>query len=1139
MHPMLIDAPGAKRLLLGNEAIVRGALEAGVGFVSTYPGTPASEIGDGFYQMAGQSEVQFEYSVNEKVALEVAAGAAISGAYALCAMKHVGLNVAADPLMTLAYTGIRGALVIVTADDPSCHSSQNEQDNRYYSFLSQLPMLDPASPVECFQMIKAAFDLSHRHQLPVLFRTTTRVAHARGVVEIGELAKPIAKGEWISEPRRFMPVPAIARLRHPILRQQTAAIAHELAGSDFDYEFGAGTFGIITSGAGSTYAEDIVRAGNLTKRVRVLKVGVAHPLDKKKVAAFLGKVKRVLIVEELEPFLEEQIKVVAYECGAQVKIFGKGTGHLSPMGELNPDLVARALFDLVKVNGKKPKPANQPMVLPPRPPNICAGCPHRATFYLAKMAVKENDIFVSDIGCYTLAFIPPLSVGDLFICMGSSASSSGGITSVTGKRVIAFIGDSTFFHSGMTGLVNSVKQKRNVKLVIMDNRTTGMTGHQPHPGSRVPGKDDVSVSIEKIVEGIGVKHMAVIDPLNLGDSIEQINKVLDAKGPGVIISRSPCPLYDRKVLKKIRPAKQFKINHDLCKRCGRETDCLYCDQPPHAPTTLIRSRKGIETSIGKALDYNRNITLKMTNSPCEAACPARICVQGYIGRIAGNDIPGAIEIIRQRTALPNVLCRICDRPCEKVCIRNDYDEPVAINQLKRFAMDQETGKDRVRFAGKLVSKIKENGKNVAVVGAGPAGLQCAYDLRLRGYQVTVFEKEDKGGGIARWAIPRYRLPKSHIKKDVDLIKAIGVKFEFGIKFGENFDEPWLRQKDFLAGFLAIGQQRGAALKIPGEQLAGVIDSISFLEKVGRGKEKLQGTAIVIGGGNAAIDSARAALRIGAEKVLILYRRSKNEIPADPKELDAAIKEGVKLEYLSTVASVESKGSRLRLFCKKMSLGKADRSGRAKPVSVKGKGFFRLCNHLVIAVGQVADKSSIKTAGVKSDRRSQVKIDENTGACSDSFWFAGGDVVTGASTFVKALEAGKRAAYGIDLKLSDSKKDVLIEVPANSEALLNEKRYAPEKVQKTSREISKSAPMLKRVNSFFEVEQTFTKDQAQKEADRCLACGICRSCNNCIDNFGCPAIFKEGGKIYIDPVICDGCGTCMQICPNGAIELVEN
>jgi indolepyruvate ferredoxin oxidoreductase alpha subunit len=485
MHPLLTSDVGKSRLLLGNEAIVRGALEAGVGFATCYPGTPSSEIGDNFFLIAGESDLYFEYSVNEKVALETAAGAAASGVRSICSMKHVGLNVAADPLMTLAYVGVRGGMVVVTADDPSMFSSQNEQDNRLYAKLSSLPLLEPSSAQEAKEMAKEAFEISEALELPVLFRTTTRLSHARGLVSLGPLIPPKAKGVFEKDSARFVTVPANARVRHRVLLEQGEKAREMACQSAFNMVAGQGKWGIAASGMAFSYVADAVRDLGIEEKVKVLKLGFPFPFPENLAEGFMRSVDKVLVVEELEPVLEEGLKVTAQTRGVDTPIVGKGPGLFSRLYELDPGLVRQGIAHFFDVAYNPPRPIDikadpQEIDLPMRPPNLCAGCPHRNTYYIIKTILKDLNveaIFPTDIGCYTLGLLPPLQMADFLICMGSSVSSAAGIARATDKKVIAYIGDSTFFHSGITGLINAVHNRHEFVLVILDNGTTAMTGH--------------------------------------------------------------------------------------------------------------------------------------------------------------------------------------------------------------------------------------------------------------------------------------------------------------------------------------------------------------------------------------------------------------------------------------------------------------------------------------------------------------------------------------------------------------------------------------------------------------------------------------------------------------------------------------
>jgi indolepyruvate ferredoxin oxidoreductase alpha subunit len=578
MSELLSGSTGERRLFLGNEAIVRGALEAGVSLVSTYPGTPASEIGDRAYEIARQTDLYFEYSVNEKIALEVAAGAAASGWRSLCAMKHVGLNVAADTLMTLAYVGVKGGLVIVSADDPSLFSSQNEQDNRYYAKMAGLPMLEPANPQEAKEMTGAAFELSEALKLPVLLRTTTRVNHTRGPVTLGPLAPLPGPGSFQKEPFSKVMVPAVARQAHARLLAAESAARAASEGSVFNQARGRGVWGIVTSGVAATYVADAVAELGLMDQVRVLKLGFTNPLPEALIADFLAPLKRVLVVEELEPFLEEGLKVVAQSRGLTLSIQGKGEGLFSRLYEYHPGLVKEKVARYFDLSYQAPAPPEPAQVLgaplPERPPNLCPGCPHRATYYSVKIALKDlglNGIFPTDIGCYTLGLLPPLSMADFLICMGSSVSTAAGISKATGSKVVAFIGDSTFFHSGLPALASAVHQRHDFLLVILDNGTTAMTGSQPHPGVSLvpPGYPGEHVPIPRVVKALGVEQLWIVNPFKYKEALAATKEAVQASGVRVLISQAPCHLYESRITGKKRQAR-FQVTGE----CGECRDCL-------------------------------------------------------------------------------------------------------------------------------------------------------------------------------------------------------------------------------------------------------------------------------------------------------------------------------------------------------------------------------------------------------------------------------------------------------------------------------------------------------------------------------------------------------------------------------------
>lgn len=575
MHKLLTENPGEKMLMLGNEAIARGGIEAGVAFATTYPGTPSSEISLNFFQMSQESDLYFEYSTNEKVALEVAAGAATSGLRTMTMMKHVGLNVAADPLMTLAYVGVKGGFVIVTADDPFMFSSQNEQDNRYYGRISGLPVMEPSSVEEAKQMVVDAFDVSEQLQEPVLFRTTTRINHSNAFVELGEIKKPVTRGDFTKDPMNYVVVPVVARKRHVVLLENIKKAEALSEGSKYNFVQGEGKWGIICSGVSYHYVKDAVKELNIENKTKVMRIGFSYPMPRQMILNMLKGCERVLVVEEGEPVMETEIKAFAQEAGLTLPISGKGENLFSRLYEFDPAMVRKVVagyFDIPYQAGKTVDISDVPEI-PQRPPNLCAGCSHRATYYAVKKAAEGKEtIYPTDIGCYTLGFLPPLAMGDFLICMGSSVSSSCGFAKATDKKVIAFIGDSTFFHSGITGLINAVFNQHNFTLVILDNGTTAMTGHQPNPGVDMDRLNLVGeyghVSVEDVVRGCGVTHVTKIKPYKVKKSIDAIKEALDYKGVSVIISEEMCSLY-AKSLKLLKP-RPFYVSD----KCKNHRDCI-------------------------------------------------------------------------------------------------------------------------------------------------------------------------------------------------------------------------------------------------------------------------------------------------------------------------------------------------------------------------------------------------------------------------------------------------------------------------------------------------------------------------------------------------------------------------------------
>lgn len=571
---LLKNEPGQTHLLLGNEAIVRGALEAGVGFISAYPGTPSSEVPDTFYRLSPHSSYYFEYSANEKVALEVGGGAALAGVPTLVTMKHVGLNVAADPLMSLAYVGTPGGMVILCADDPGCHSSQNEQDTRFYARLAGLPCFEPATVQEAKEMTRQAFALSAKWEQPILLRTTTRLNHMRAPVTFASLAETKNKGQFQKNPFRYVLLPAVARLRHPALLTKLDEIREELDQSPWNKTSGQGELGIIASGISRCYLHDALQ-NTTAKEFKILELGTTFPLPEKTLLSFLKGLKKVLVLEELEPILETEIRALAHKEKQPLEVLGKGK-TLTRIGEYSTLTVKQAIMQILGKQEVQLEWCSQEKDLPKRPPNLCAGCAHRAVFYAIRKIFADQAIYATDIGCYTLGFLPPLKAADFLFCMGSSISGGSGMAKATGKTVVAYIGDSTFFHSGLTGLVNAVHNQHDLLLVILDNKTTAMTGHQPHPGveQTMLGPNPVQVDIEKIVQGAGVTKVKKIKPFNLKATFAAINEFKDQPGVRVLIAEEPCMLFANRVLRKKRPMVAYvSETNDEVKKCMQELAC--------------------------------------------------------------------------------------------------------------------------------------------------------------------------------------------------------------------------------------------------------------------------------------------------------------------------------------------------------------------------------------------------------------------------------------------------------------------------------------------------------------------------------------------------------------------------------------
>ena len=573
----LLDSAGKKVTLLGNEGIVRGALESGIGFASTFPGTPASEIGDRFALIAKDAGIYFEYSTNEKVAMEAAAGASLSGVRSMVAFKNFGLNVASDSLLPLAYTGIRAGMVVAVADDPNCWSSaQSEQDSRWYARLAHLPMIEPSDAQECKDFTKFAFELSEKFELPVFVKTTTRVSHMNSVVELGEIVKGKTKGKFIKDFDKFFNfAPNILKMHTTLLEkiEQIGEIAEKSELNRVVNENGKGKIGIIATGVAFNYAIDALES--LKLKLPVLKLGFTYPLPEKKIKNFVKNLETVLVVEELDDVIEKELAAIAKDSNPKLKIVGKEI--LPKIGEYGEEDVIKALC---KLTGKKfdfDLEAHQKnfekLKFARRFPVMCPGCQHRATFYAAKVAAP-NAIYAGDIGCYMLGIFPPIDTTDFLFDMGAGEGIAHGINKSTDQKTIAFIGDSTFFHAGIPALINMVHNKSNPLVIILDNRTTAMTGFQPHPGTDKTGtgEETKEILIEDIAKACGVENVKVVDPFNLKEMISTIKEFLQKDKVSVIVAKRECQLLaNRRKRKSGLKIPKFEIDQSVCNKCG---ECL-------------------------------------------------------------------------------------------------------------------------------------------------------------------------------------------------------------------------------------------------------------------------------------------------------------------------------------------------------------------------------------------------------------------------------------------------------------------------------------------------------------------------------------------------------------------------------------
>lgn len=582
-YQQLVNAkPGDEMFLLGNEAIARGLIEAGVARATTYPGTPSSEVGEVLADVSEKAGIKFEFSVNEKVAMESAFASAASGLRSFVFMKHVGLNVASDPFMSIAYIGVKGAMVVMTADDPSMFSSQNEQDNRYYAKLAHVPLIEPSNSQEAKDFLLAAFNISESWGVPVLFRTTTRVSHTRGNVRLGPVAESPKTVKFKGEAPGFVAIPANARKFKARLADRFTAIGKSAYQESLNRTEGDrnSLWGVITSGQAYNVVRDTLDLLGLD--AEVLKLGFSYPLPEDLVASFLWRHNKLVVVEEVDPVIETDLRAIAHTMGICVDIRGKMTQSIPMNYETSPDSLSAAFSRLFGVPYKVRKVPSNTSDLPARPPVLCPGCPHRATYLAAGRAIKmlklEDAIISSDIGCYSLGYYDPFRLADFMVDMGSSIGIGSGFAPVTDQKVISFIGDSTFFHSGIPALINARKNGSNMLVIVMDNNTTAMTGRQPNPGtpSEQPGGSDRQVSIEKVAESIGVPYVRTVDPYNVKETLGAIMEGLRINDLAVVIAKRECAMFRDARMRKSGEKVKFQVIEDKCSSCFNCVDNFAC-----------------------------------------------------------------------------------------------------------------------------------------------------------------------------------------------------------------------------------------------------------------------------------------------------------------------------------------------------------------------------------------------------------------------------------------------------------------------------------------------------------------------------------------------------------------------------------
>jgi indolepyruvate ferredoxin oxidoreductase, alpha subunit len=1100
---------------IGNEAIARGALEAGVDGVFSYPGTPSTEISEIFsmvynfqhlpssqekYPDLIKNQVYFEYSINEKIALEKAIAFTIGNKSALCVMKNVGMNVASDALMSITYQTIIAPLVIVVCDDPGCHSSSNEQDSRYWGNMASVPLFNPSTPEDAYSMTKKAFELSAALNLPVIIRSTTRVSHSRGMISYNRITegKRTASFDRLKE---HINIPAKTAAAHQKLLDKLSGETIDPYFTLFNKELikaDKKEFGIISTGVSTNYLLELISRNQLEDKISLLDLGLIFPFPEKQVQAFLNRgFKSILIIEELDPIVENAVRRIAQINSVPSKIIGKELKELSISGEYSLDLIDAAIssFLNIKTERKETLKSNTEfeLELPPRPPTLCSGCPHRATYYALKLIVPRDEskvVLCGDIGCLGLGALPPLKMVDTINHMGMSISMAQGLSEALkndGTKVVALLGDGTFFHSGITSLLNAVYSRSNMLVIIFDNRTIGMTGHQDHPGATHIKKYH-EIEIAPLVRGMGIDFVETIMPFDLKKAYSKVEDAMAHDGISVLISKAPCvflPEYE----KFTRQDARIAVDPAKCNTCHNHSDPgIYCSRRSSSKSNLIRAIAKIKAE--KPIDAS------------DQTCPANICNHGFFNSILEKDYGTALEIVRDKLLFARTCGDICHRPCE-LFSGHKADSTIPIKQLKKYVAEiDENFKD---FSG-LIHRIKDldkKEKHIAIVGAGPAGLSAAYDLIRDAYYVTVFEKENTAGGLIKHVIPDFRMNKNGFDYEVSQLEKMGVKFQFNSSLGKDIHLPELSEK-FDGIILSIGLGKSKNLDLIKNQVSKSrrFDALSFLRDFNLGNLSMKKGSryLVIGGGNSAIDVARSIKNYDSTSTVLLSCIEEEEkMPAFTEEVERAKEEEIEIVGNSMVTScIEQEELEVTLS-----------TYRRKKVLKKEKFDF-----VVEAIGQYGEKELYTALGEKnlgSDGR--IKAEKENGYANYSNVFVAGDICEdNHQSLIGAIASGKRAVIGLKQKLE--------KYPFPFEGIDSLLNLNQNEFLKIPSEPIQSNTDLSEYLSHFNLFQS------------------CEKCNHCIENLGCPALIKVDGKIVIEDSQCTKCGLCIDVCPNDAIHWVE-